>query len=253
MSYKAKRLKIIVLVIVGLLAFPFVIWNITFGFIIGYLLLILLAIELYFSIRKIQLKSVMIALFIGFIMYVLMLPLTTRKMNITTASYQERVSHGKHLNVIEKFNVYGIYIIASTIAYPFFPEASTEFLYMMIPAKNGIREFESDFFMKSKRLVDAFNKSNKGTVRWFQKHYNITHPESRTALALNICNYKIFKTKKRTKYVVSVPIRFPKKCRSTFFKNDLLTIRAEEGLFRYLEEQGWLFGYNAVWTYTESN
>jgi hypothetical protein len=248
-----KILKIIILVIIALLAIPFVIWNITFGFIIGYLLLILMLLGLYFSIKKTQLKPVMIALLTGLIMYVFMLPLTTRKMNTKTASYQERVSNGSHLNVIEKFNIYGIYIIASTVAYPFFPEASTEFLYMMVPTKNGVREFESDFFMKSKKLVNAFNKSNKGTVSWQQKHYNITHSESRTALALNICTYKILKTKKSTKYVVSVPIRFPKKCRSTFFKNDILTIRAEEGLFRYLEEQGWLFGYNAVWTHSEIN
>jgi len=246
-----KIFKRTVLAMLAVFLFLFVLWNITFGFVIGYLLLILLALGFYFSLKKTVSKSLLKALFLGFIMYVLMLPLTTHKMNTTTAFYQEQVSNGHHLNVIEKFNIYGIYIIASTVAYPFFPEASTEFFFMMTPAKNGVRKFESDFFMKSKRLVAAFRKSNTGTVRWYQKHYNFTHPESRAALALNICTYKVVRTKEKTKYEVSVPIRFPKKCRSTFYKSDLFTIRAEEGLFRYLEEQGWLFGYDAIWTHTE--
>jgi len=32
-----------------------------------------------------------------------------------------------------------------------------------------------------------------------------------------------------------------------------IEIRVEEGLFRYLVDEGWLFAYDAVWTYTETN
>jgi hypothetical protein len=128
---------------------------------------------------------------------------------------------------------------------------------MLFSSFNGVRNFESDFFMESKILTTAFEKSNKGRVRWLQKHYKVWNPECRVALALNICNYTVTQHSDFTNYEVRVPVRFPKQCRSTFFSNDLgflnhaLTIRLEEGLFRYLEEEGWLFGYDAIWRHIE--
>lgn len=243
-------LKKIILYSIALLAFPFVIWNITFGFIAGYVLLILFVAGLYYAIKKASLKPVFISILVGFVAYLAMLPVTMPQMNNKTASYQERVSNGEDLSFIEKWNVYGISITASVIAYPFFPEVSKEFLLMMFPAENGVREFESDFFMKSERMQEAFKKSNKGKVEWYQKHYNIFNPESRVALAFNPCKYEINKTGKGTEYKVFVPVRYPKRCRSTMLKEPV-EIRVEEGLFRYLEEEGWLFGYDAVWTYMD--
>ena len=239
-----------ILFLIGLLAFPFVIWNITFGFIAGYVLLLLLVTGIFLSVKRKSLKAVLIAILTGFVSYIAMMPLTTVRMNKTTARYQERVSNGQDLNAIEKWNIYGINITASLVAYPFYPEASKEFLLMMFPSKNGLRTFESDFFMKSERLQAAFQKSNKCRVAWYQKHYNIHNPESRAALALNICTYEIKQTKAGTEYKVSVPVRYPVKCRSTFIKEPV-EIRVEEGLFHYLEKEGWLFGYDAVWTFVD--
>ena len=167
-----NKIKNILLAIIAILAFPFVVWNITFGFIVGYLLLILFALGLYLTIKKKTLKPTLVAILIGFITYILMLPITMPKMNSTTAAYQERISAGQHLNVVEKWNIYGQGITMSLVALPFFPEVSIECLYMMIPDDDGIKEFNSDFFMESKKLTNAFKQSDKGEVTPHKKNQN---------------------------------------------------------------------------------
>ncbi len=72
------------------------------------------------NVLKKTLKPTLVAILIGFITYILMLPITLPKMNDTTASYQERVSAGQHLNVVEKWNIYGQGITMSLVALPFF-------------------------------------------------------------------------------------------------------------------------------------
>ena len=243
-----SNLKKITVLVIALFALPFIVWNITFGFYIGYLLAVLFVVSLYLTYKRKKLRYTTAPILIGFIMYILMLPITLPQMNRTTAAYQERVSAGKHLNVMEKWNIYGMNITMLTVTYPFFPEGSKEAFLMMIPDKDGVREFKGDFFMKSKMMRKAFNKSDKGRVRWYQKHYRLTNEEVRVALALNICNYEIKRTKEFTEYKVTVPIAYPKRYRSTFLKEPV-EIRVEEGLFRYLEEQKWLFAYDAVWTH----
>ena len=238
--------------VIALFALPFILWNITFGFLVGYLLAILFTGGLYFTFKKKQLKYTMIPILIGLVIYILMLPLTLNKMNETTASYQERISTGKHLNPIEMWNIYGQGITMSLVALPLFPEVSIECLLMMIPDADGIKEFKSDFFMESKMLTEAFKRSDNGEVRWKQKHYKIHNEESRVALALNICNYEVEREKEYTNYRVTVPCTYPKKCRSTMLKSPI-EIRIEEGTFRYLVDKGWLFAYDAVWTHTINN
>ena len=139
--------KLIVFLIV-LFSSPFVLWNITFGFIIGYLLFLIMMLGLYFSIKKRKLKPSFIAIFLGFILYMAFLPVTMTSMNAKTASYQKRVSNGQHLSFVEKYNVYGINITAFIVAFPLVPEISKECFYMMFPTQKGVREFESDFYTK---------------------------------------------------------------------------------------------------------
>jgi hypothetical protein len=246
-----KLYQIIILTFLNIIFFPFVLWNLTFGFVIGYILLLIFILGLIRAIKKKKLAPALLALLGGFVIYLLLLPVTMPQMNKKTASYQERVSSGEHLNFIEKWNIYGLSITASLVAYPFFPEVSKEFLLMLFPTDNDMREFRSGFFMKSQKMQEAFKNSNKGSVEWYQKHYNIFNPESRIALALNPCKYEIKKTDEGTIYKVIAPVRYPKRCRSTMLKEPV-EIRVEEGLFRYLEDEGWLFGYDAIWTYIDN-
>lgn len=240
-----------------LLGIPIILWNLTFGFYVGYLLLGVAFYSFVISFQRFRLRPLFYGIVFSLLLYVLFLPLTMQRMNHKTANYQERVLNGGDLSFIEKYSIYGCSAAATILAYPLFPEVSKEFFYMFFPSSKKVRYFESDFFMDSKILTTAFEKSNKGRVRWFQKHYKVRNPECRVALALNICNYTVTQHSGFTNYEVRVPVRFPKQCRSTFFSSDLgflndaLTIRLEEGLFRYLEEEGWLFGYDAIWRYSE--
>ena len=240
------RTQLITIIILSFLLIPFIFWNLTFGFWAGPVLALLFIAGIYHAWKKGNLKPVFTAITTGIILYLVMLPVTTNQMNKTTADYQTRISSGEHLSCVEKWNIYGLNITMSAVAYPVFPEVAKEAFLMMFPTKDGIREFESNFFMKSRKLTEAFNESSSGRVVWSQKDYTGEYHEARAALALNICTYKIFRNEKDKTYKVSVPVRYPSRLRSTVLKYPV-TINVEEGLFHYLEKEGWLFPYTAVW------
>lgn len=235
--------KKIVITFISFLTLPFIFWNITFGFLVGYILSCIFSYGIYSYYKSNKAKWLGYSILIGFVIYIFMLPITLNVMNTKTASYQERISLGKDLSIIEKWNVYGINLAACIVAFPVVPEAAMEMGLMMFPCANEERVFDGSFFMNSQVVQNAI-KSGKATglLQWYQKHYNITHSESRIAIALNMSTYEI----KGDSIYIKTPIRYPKKCRSTFISYPV-TIRIEEGLFRYLDEEGWLFGYDAYW------
>ncbi len=65
----------------------------------------------------------------------------------------------------QKMGIYGLNIMMGVLAYPIYPEVSRETLMMIFPSpKNGIRTFESDFSLKSKKvrtLLKTYNKTLK--------------------------------------------------------------------------------------------
>ena len=242
----------IVLSGISIIALPFVLWNITFGFIAGYALLILMISGLYFSLKKNTIKHTVIAIATGFILYIALLPVTIPKLNKTQLEYQKKVTSNNQLSIIEKWNVYGLNITMGIVAMPIYPEVGIETLFMMIPTSDGKREFESDFFMKSKKLTRAFKSKKRGKVGWSGKYYN-DKDEARVSLALNACKYNISKTKDgNTKYSVVVPIKYPQRKFETKLNIGPLSIYVQEGLFGYLERVGWLFKYKAIWTHIET-
>lgn len=233
----------LVISIVSIVFVPFILWNITFGFIVGYVLVSIFVFGIYRYSKTHKAKWIGYSVLLGLVLYILMLPLTLDVMNTKTAKYQESVSAGHGLSLIEKWNVYGINLTACFVAFPIVAEAALEMFLMVIPTKDHQRAFDGSFFMDSEIITKAIKSGKKkGLLQWYQKHYNLTHSESRAAIALNMGTYEI----KGDSIYLKIPIRYPKRCRSTFISYPV-TMRVEEGLFRYLEEQGWLFGYDAYW------
>ena len=242
------KTQLFIFLSLSILIVPFIIWNITFGFYAGYVLLLIYLAGTYFFRKSSKLKPVMLSLAAGFIVYLLMVPLTLKQLADTSGEYQAKINREGHLDFIEKCNIYGLNIVMNAVAYPVFPELSKEAFLMMFPSETGVRKFEGGFFMKSKMMQDAFKRSHRGKVYW--PHYDFPYHEARTGLTLNLCYYEITENNGTRTYKASTKVRYPADARLIIINRPLKVI-VEEGTFHYLEKIGWLHPYTAVWTYKE--
>ena len=234
-----KTLAIIAIIILV----PFVIWNITFQFYISIVLVILMGLGILLWRKYSKTRYIFMAILLGLVLYLSFLPITLSQLKNTQRNYISRVCKGKHLNTIEKFNIYGLNVLASTVAYTIFPEVAKEAFLMIFKDTDEIRKFESDFFLDSNKIQIAVKSGKKtGKVRWYKKDYS--NSEARVSLALNICNYKILNN---GKVQVWVDVNYPKR-NEVVVGNNFLKVTVDEGLFRYLVDEGWLHRYTAIWT-----
>jgi hypothetical protein len=226
----------------GIIAISFILWNIGWGFYAGIVLLISFSIGCLLFYKKKEIKYFAYPILIGLVLYVGMLPFTLYQYNRTSAEYMQRVERGMDLNFIEKMNVYGLNIIISLGAYPFYPEVAKESFLLIFPTKNNERTFESCFFMKSEKIKMAF-QNKKNFVTWSEADYLRFNHESRAALALNPCKLEKVKNGNSIVYKAKVKVSYPYKSHTQVLPG----IFIDEGLFHYLQKVGWLHPYTAVW------
>lgn len=132
-----------------------------------------------------------------------------------------------------------------------YPEVAKESMLMMFKDSDGMREFEGDFFLKSQKIQSAlkypFNTPKK-EVMWNAEDYGLFKPESRYALALNPCVvYPPLKNGYSTEYKISVKASYPYSSEIYLIKNEFVQLQVQEGLFHYLQQEGWLHPYKAIW------
>jgi hypothetical protein len=238
-----KTLKTILSYLLILVFTPFVIWNASFGL---YISLLLIPIFIYFSFKFFQerkFKFIYFGLVSGFFVYMFALPLTLHQLKEKQRQYITQINTGKHLSTIQKANVYGLNLTASFVALPLFPEVALESLLILIPDEDKKRSFESDFFLKSKKVQEAIRSGKKkGRIIWRKQDY--FNSEARVALALNITNYEILNDGKMK---VWTEINYPKR-NEVIVGNEIVKAVVEEGLFRYLVDQGWFKAYRIYYT-----
>ena len=144
-----------------------------------------------------------------------------------------------------KVEIYTAYVLMNVLGSPFAPEMAKEGLYMLLPSSKGEEmTFESDFFLESRFIQNALdNYSEPVRLAWLPSDYLLGNSESRTALALNTGTLYIEDGKAK----VSVPCTWPKQSLVNVGLPGFLDIRAQEGLFWILEQEGWIYPYTAVW------
>jgi hypothetical protein len=243
-----KTTKLITITILSIIFVPFIFWNLTFGFWAGPVLALLYFFGIYYSRKRKSLKPVFTALAAGFILYIVMLPVTTYQLNMKNKKYHQIIKSGESLNVIQKSNVYGLTMLMGTVALPLFPEAAIETLLMAIPDNDKVRHFKSDFFMQSEKLQKHFKTVGGGHFTWTLKDYHFNSDEARVALTLNPLDYRIIKTDSEIIYEMRVPCHFHYGV-DILIKTDFMTAAVDEYVIRHLEDEGWLFPYTAVWTH----
>jgi hypothetical protein len=204
------------------------------------------------------------------ILLILTSKVTIREINagINRLSNKIHKSQGAgSLNLKEKIGVYGLNIIMGLAAFPVYPEASLETLFLIFPAPKGeSRIFHSNFAERSdlvRQKIDDFNKLLKTRkkdivlfgperLNWRDEAYKtFGSEEARVALALNSGDLTINARRSGVgwKELVSirVKVKYLQYSRTVLLSDPELII--DEGLFRVLEECGWLYPYYAVWVY----
>jgi hypothetical protein len=242
-------LKKIFVWFIAVLLSLFVCWNIAFGFYVGYVLLVLLSGGLYFFQKTGSARKFWRAILAGLILYLLVLPFSLYQYNNRINSYINKIANGQDLNFAEKSSIYGLNLLIGIVAYPFLPEVSQETILLAFPDKDGIRYFESDFFLKSDKITQALATLPDKTPKWISwshSEYGVGNEESRFALALNACLIEKIESDHFVTYTARVQIDYPMKSEVVLMDKPL-QIKVEEGLFGYLQKVGWLHPYEAVW------
>ncbi len=170
----------------------------------------------------------------------------------------EKLAAGEELSLYECCSIYQLHLMMSICGYPVSPEASRECLKLHFSQPDTVI-FRNPDFGKSEKLTNAIDKLEKlpygSSVRvsWDgNRDYSPFSPEHRAAIAVNAC--KVTKVAPRNcehfpdddLYIISVSTQYPNVSRTEFdFK--LFKLVINEGLFRYLQDKGWLSKYIAVY------
>ena len=217
-------------------------WSFTFQFTVTYIIILTYIIVLLkFKNYALRFRTLIV---LGLV-YILFLPLTLHQYQIKTSNFFKQIQDGKDLNTTDKAAVYGLNIMIGILAFPIYPEISKETLLMLIPDDDGSKYFESNFFLKSRRIQEGLKLGNK-RVTWPISDYVMGKKEARFALALNPCTLTVKKTKNNIYYSASVPVKYPIKSEVILLKYPI-TVSIQEGLFAYLQKEGWLHTYTAIW------
>lgn len=237
-----QLVSLILKCMLGLIFLFLSVWGFCYDFWIVYVWLLMLAGAYLFGRAKIfRFRTYMIF----FLTYILFLPLTLKQYQIRSDAMFRQIQAGEDLSTKEKFSIYGLNIVIACLAYPIYPEISTETLIMMVPAKKDVREFEDDFFLESSKIKEAI-RTGKKNVSWKTAEYALGGKESRYALALNPCQLKTEREGNITHYRVEVMIEYPKNLEVMLVRFPF-EVSLQEGLFGYLQREGWLFPYLAIW------
>jgi hypothetical protein len=224
-------------------------WSISFGFVAGYLGLILIISEFVIGMKKNSILILMLIPVFWIIINAIFLFHTINSYDLKRINYAQKINNHIELSTQEKFNIYGLNVLISVLSYLIYPEASIETFYLIFQTENNIRKFESDFFLKSnkiKKIISQLSDSKEKKVSWNLSEYSILNPEARFALALNPCIIKKITIENKTYFEVKVRVSYPEKTEAVLLDWPVRIV-IEEGLFWYLQKSGWLHPYEAVW------
>ena len=158
----------------------------------------------------------------------------------------EKLKSGKALNLYECCTIYSIHIGIWSMGWPMSPEAAKECFLLHFPQKDTV-DFKRCRFDSPKlraTIEELQDKPVGAEVRlsWKAKDcYSVKSKERRIAIAVNPCT--ITKVAEG-KYQLISEMEYPEFSK-TPFNLGLFTIELEEGLFRHLQDRGWLSYYVA--------
>jgi len=253
---KISHIIIPLSVIIALPCTAVSLWCVTFGFTAGYAGIAIIACGAFGAFLRTR-KNAAVILPVTLVLWcaanTALLPLTIRSYNEARDTYIRAISSGGELGFREKCGIYGLNIVMSVCAYPFYPEAAKESILLMFPADGGSRRFKSGFFLDSRVVRNTLrgkSRNCKLPVRWNLSEYAAGGHEARYALALNPCELRVETVGGTIRYIAKVRVEYPDRAEAVLLRGPF-EIRVEEGLFGYLQKRGWLHPYDAEWVYPD--
>lgn len=170
----------------------------------------------------------------------------------------EKLSNGQDLNLYECCSIYATHLVMCFVGYPIAPEAARECLHLHFTGRDTVY-FNRHNFSGSEKLKEAHrqlkDKPDGSSVRiaWNgNKDYSPYSGEHRLAIATNPCtltkvchlDYEHFEDEYL--YRITTSTEYPVHS-LTEFNLRLFKIIINEGLFRYLQDRGWLHKYTAIY------
>lgn len=166
----------------------------------------------------------------------------------------------------EKLGIYGSNIAMGIGGYVFrMPEAAKETLLLCVPGPEE-RRWTSDFAMRSRlvrgqlskfvyHLKDLPSAKVEASMKEIRIAWHDYFADSRrVSLALNAFRLSAKAKREKNRWRIEcsgwVPVRYPKRSWTHLFTIKSTRFYVEEGLFWALQQEGWLFPYNAVWSWT---
>lgn len=167
-----------------------------------------------------------------------------------------KIQAGEELNLYECCSIYTMHMALWMFGWPLSPEAAWECFLLNFPYEDDdvVRFRASKGFMKSPKLQDAVEYlSDKPAgasvhVTWkASEDYALRSPGHRAAIAVNACDVIKGEVDKATgsyEIIIRCAMVYPEYSR-TEFNLGAFSVWIHEGLFRYLEERGWISRYIA--------
>ena len=170
----------------------------------------------------------------------------------------EKLSNNIELNLYECCSIYQMHATMCILGYPIAPEAARECFYLHFTKRDTVHFHKFDF-SKSEKLKKAYqelkDKPYGSSIRisWNgNKDYSPFSGEHRLAIATNPCtltkvsHYYYDYLDNGDWYTITTSTQYPTHSRTEFnFKK--FKIIVNEGLYRYLQDKGWLKKYIAVY------
>ena len=160
-----------------------------------------------------------------------------------------KIQQGAELNLYEKCSIYTMHIGLWTLGWPMSPQAARECLMLHFPQKDTVT---INMRLSSPRLDAAVSSlkdrpvGSSVAVSWDGTGaYFLANPEHKVAIAVNSCRI-VKEWQENNLYTCSVYslMQYPRYSR-TIFTLGSVRIPVQEGLFRFLQDKGWLSCFTA--------
>lgn len=242
--FKAFLFSIFVLVYVYIM-----LWSFCYSLYISYALLVILAFSTYRYFKDKDAKHMAKFLILGLGIFAVTIPLNLIQYNQRSEHWQNKVNNGDDLNFKEKSGVYGTLILLIIGGYIPFPEISKENFYLLFPDEDNTRTFYDNTFLNSKGIQRHISQGNKVKVVWNSWEERVSG-DLRYALAFNTAVVEKKDRKAFTEYTLTMSVNYTENWTTIHAKHlfgGYLATRIDEGLFWYLQKEGWLYPYTAIW------
>ncbi len=272
MTKKLRIPLVIILTIVSLAILLIFVWALLFSaYYTAFLSFLGLLVFLPVKIINRHLLIRACILIIGIVLLIATVNISIGEINKRIKSLSEKPGDKSSLSAFstrDKIGIYGLNVMMGALAYPVYPEVSKETLMLVFPApKTGIRVFYSDFALHSEKMKDIIRRfiadlDNRQPgkqefmfqkrIHWETRDYSPGKREARYALALNPSYISLRASRNPSGWFIDgsikVKVSYPQNACVTLLSEPELKV--EEGLFRVLQEEGWLFPYTAEWKFT---